>query len=111
VYLVIAAFIDLNRVLKYATRFTDEVFAFLIISIFILDAIGDLESGKGLIPYFDPSSKFNVKMAAADENYDYMTTALLSLVLGLGTAFFALVLRSFRHSPFFCNDVVRCVYN
>ena len=102
-----AAFIDLNRILKYATRFTDEVFAFLIISIFILDALGDLASGNGLIPYFDPNSKYNVKMAETDPSYNYMEVALLSLVLGLGTAFFALMLRSFRYSPFFCNDTVR----
>ena len=105
--MVIAAFVDLNRVLKFATRFTDEVFAFLIISIFILDAIGDFSSGVGLLPYFNPNSKYNTKMFAQDENYNYMEVALLSLVIGFGTAFFALALRSFRHSPFFCNDMVR----
>jgi len=107
IYLIVAAFFDLNRVLKYATRFTDEVFAFLIISIFILDAIGDLASGVGLIPYFDPNSKYNAKMLSVDPDYNYMVVALLSLVLGFGTAFFALALRQLRNSPFFCNDVVR----
>ena len=107
VYMVIAAFVDLNRILKYATRFTDEVFAFLIISIFILDAIGDFSSGVGILPYFNPNGKYNTKMFALDPDYNYMEVALLSLVLGFGTAFFALALRSFRHSPFFCNDMVR----
>jgi hypothetical protein len=40
-YMLMAAFMDLNRIIKYATRFTDEVFALLIVSIFILDAIGN----------------------------------------------------------------------
>jgi len=107
VYLILAAFVDLNRILKYATRFTDEVFAFLIISIFLLDAIGDLASGNGLIPYFDPTSKYNTKMLELDPDYSYKEVALLSLVLGFGTAFFALALRTLRHSPFFCNDAIR----
>jgi hypothetical protein len=107
VYLIVAAFVDLNRVLKYATRFTDEVFAFLIISIFLLDAIGDPLAGVGMLQYFDPNGKYNQAQLALDPSYSYLEVALLSLVLGLGTAFFAIALRSFRNSPFFCNDVVR----
>jgi hypothetical protein len=107
VYLIVAAFIDLNRVLKYATRFTDEVFAFLIISIFLLDAIGDPISGVGMLSYFNPESKFNKAQLELDPTYSYLEVALLSLVLGCGTAFFAIALRSFRTSPFFCNDTVR----
>ena len=44
-YMVIAAFIDLNRFIKYATRFTHEIFAFLIVSIYILDAVGNRKFG------------------------------------------------------------------
>ena len=107
VYLIVAAFVDLNRILKYATRFTDEVFAFLIISIFLLDAIGDPLSGTGMLQYFNPNGKYNQAQLALDQSYSYLEVALLSLVLGLGTAFFAIALRAFRNSPFFCNDVVR----
>jgi hypothetical protein len=103
----LAAFIDLNRVLKYATRFTDEVFAFLIISIFLLDAIGDPYSGNGMLQYFNKDSKYNQAQLELDPTYSYLEVALLSLLLGLGTAFFALGLRAFRTSPFFCNDSVR----
>jgi hypothetical protein len=39
--MVVAAITDLNRFIKYATRFTDEIFAFLIVSIYILDAVGN----------------------------------------------------------------------
>jgi len=68
--------------------------------------IGDLASGNGLIPYFNPNSKFNVKMLAMDKNYNYLEVALLSLVLGLGSAFFAIALCLLHHLPFFCNDMV-----
>lgn len=39
-YMCIAAFVDLNKVIQYATRFTDEVFALLISVIFIINALG-----------------------------------------------------------------------
>lgn len=39
-YLVLAAFLDLNRFMHLATRFTDEIFALLISVIFIINAIG-----------------------------------------------------------------------
>ena len=99
-YMVLAAFVDLNRFIKYATRFTDEIFAFLIVSIYILDAIGNPTSKVGLLHYFNPSHPHNQGMLAQDPTYDYMTVALLSLLLGLGTTFFAMALRNIRHSPF-----------
>jgi hypothetical protein len=37
-YLLVSAFFNFNRLIQYATRFTDEIFAFLIIWIFILTA-------------------------------------------------------------------------
>jgi hypothetical protein len=40
-YCCIAAFFDLTRFVRLATRFTDEIFALLIVSIFVMDAIGD----------------------------------------------------------------------
>ena len=89
-YLVLGAVVDLNRLIKYATRFTDEIFAFLIVSIYILDAIGNPTSKVGLLHYFNPSHPHNEEMLAADPTYDYMTVALLSLLLGFGTAFFAM---------------------
>jgi len=108
-YMAIAAFVDLNRFIKYATRFTDEIFAFLIVSIYILDAVGNPTSKVGLMHYFRPSHPHNVAMEELDENYDYMTVALLSLILGLGTAVFAIALRSIRYSSFCCNDYIRSV--
>jgi hypothetical protein len=107
--MLLAAFMDLNRIIKFATRFTDEVFALLIVSIFILDAIGNPTSNVGIFHYFNINHPHNVKQTELDESYDYMTVALLSLILGLGTAFFALILRKIRYSAFCCNDYVRSV--
>ena len=36
IMLILAAFVDLNRMMKHLSRFTDEIFASLIASIFIL---------------------------------------------------------------------------
>jgi len=109
VYMLLAAFFDLNRIIKYATRFTDEVFAFLIVSIFILDAIGNPTSQVGLFHYFTEDHPHNEKQKELDEDYEHMTVALLSLILGIGTAFVALFLRKIRYSSFCCNDYVRSV--
>ena len=39
-YMCMAAFSDLNRIISYATRFTDEIFALLIATIFIINSLG-----------------------------------------------------------------------
>ena len=39
-YTIIAAVFNFNEIIKYATRFTDEIFALLISTIFIIDALG-----------------------------------------------------------------------
>lgn len=56
-YLVIAAVIDLNRLIQLCTRFTDEIFSFLIALIFIINAIGSPFSNVGVMHYFDMSHK------------------------------------------------------
>lgn len=40
IYMVLAAVTDLNRIISLCTRFTDEIFSFLIALIFIINAIG-----------------------------------------------------------------------
>ena len=106
-----AAFFDANRLIKKATRFTDETFALLIVSIFLLGAIGNPSSKVGLVHYFGTDHPHHEKMLEKEDNdeYDYMTVALLSLILGLGTAFVAIGLRQVRFSAFCCNDYVRTV--
>jgi hypothetical protein len=102
VYCAIAGFFDLTRYVLLATRFTDEVFAGLIVSIFILDAIGDPFSYTGILRYFDPSHPSHA-IYADDPSYDYYAVGLLSTLLGLGTTWFIFFFRGFRFSSFFCN--------
>lgn len=108
-YMVLAAITDLNRFIKYATRFTDEIFAFLIVTIYILDAVGNPASKVGLLHYFTPDHPHTLAQEVLDPEYNYMTVALLSLILGFGTALFAIALRAVRFSSFCCNDYIRSV--
>mmetsp|Transcript_19117 Transcript_19117/g.39564 ORF Transcript_19117/g.39564 Transcript_19117/m.39564 type:complete len:611 (-) Transcript_19117:153-1985(-) len=105
-YCCTAAFFDLTRVVRLATRFTDEIFAFLIVSIFVFDAVGDPFSDVGILRYFDPNHPSHEDYAE-DENYNYMEVALLSTILGFGTTALIFVFRNFKSTPFFCNDGVR----
>ena len=63
----------------------------------------------GLFHYFADDHPHNVAQEDLDPNYDSMTVALLSLILGFGTAVFAIALRAIRFSSFCCNDYVRSV--
>lgn len=106
IYALLSAFFDLTRVVRLATRFTDEVFALLIVSIFVMDAVGDPFSPVGILRYFDPDHKSHEDYEE-DASYDYMDVALLSTILGFGTTALIFFFRSFRNSPFFCNDAIR----
>ena len=105
-YCVMASFFDLTRVVRLATRFTDEIFAFLIVSIFVLDAVGDPFSQVGILRYFDPNHKSHEDYVD-DEDYSYLEVALLSTLLGFGTTALIFFFRSFKTSSFFCNKGVR----
>lgn len=105
-FMVMTAVTDLTRILKYATRFTDEIFSVLIASIYILDSIGNpFKSGVGLYYYFTAAHKSHDEYDA-EIDYQYMTTAFLSLVLGLGTTLFSFMMRGMRRSRF-GNDLIR----
>jgi hypothetical protein len=106
IYIALASFFDLTRFVRLATRFTDDVFAFLIVCIFVMDAVGDPFSQVGLLRYFDPDHKSHREFED-DPDYDYMEVALLSLILGLGTTSLTFFFRSFQNSTFFCNDGFR----
>ena len=105
-YTLIAGFFDLTRLVRLATRFTDEIFAFLIVTIFVLDAVGDPFSDVGILRYFDPDHKSHA-IHEEDESYSYMEVALLSTILGFGTTALIFFFRAFKESPFFCNQTVR----
>ena len=103
-YVFIASFFDLTRYVRLATRFTDDIFAFLIVSIFVLRAIGDPFSKSGLLHYLNPDHKFHQGQA---EDYAYYATAFLSILLGLGTTWLIFFFRGFKASTFFCSQSVR----
>lgn len=105
-YCVLAGFFDLTRYVKLATRFTDEIFALLIVAIFVMDAVGDPFSPSGILRYFDEDHKSHTTFEN-DPDYQYLTVALLSTMMGFGTTWLIFVLRSFKFSSFFCSDEVR----
>jgi hypothetical protein len=105
-YLLIAAFVDLNKLMKHATRFTDEIFAMLIASIFILDAIGNPLNPVGLFWYFQESHK-SLDGIEDEEDYSHLATAFLSVILGLGTTWMAFALRGLKFSRYFPSDFWR----
>jgi hypothetical protein len=106
-YTILAGFFDLTRVVRLATRFTDEIFALLIVSIFVMDALGDPFSTVGILRYLDPNHPSHAVLEEEDADYDYLTTAFLSVILGLGTTSVIFFFRSFKNSTFFCSDGIR----
>jgi len=109
IYTSITAFFDLTRYVRLATRFTDDIFAFLIVSIFILNAIGNPFSDAGVLRYLSPEHPLHGKLEEDNPNndYSYHETALLSIMLGLFTTATIFFLRGFKTSGYFCNQGVR----
>ena len=111
VYTSLAGFFDVPRIIYLATRFTDEIFALLIVSIYVMDAIGDPFSEAGILRYFDKNQPFNVEMSGVP-GFNYMETALLSTILGFGTTALIFFFRSFKFSNYFWNQSVRtCIHD
>jgi hypothetical protein len=80
VLLIVLAITDASALMRYFTRFTDEIFAALIAVIFIVQAAGSL-----LEPLADT---------------DHADRGLLTLLLGLGTFALARGMRNFQRSVF-----------
>ena len=72
-----------SNLMKYFTRFTDEIFSVLMSLIFIYEAV------KAIAAQFDKNA----------ENFSY-DTALLSLILALGTFYIAMTLAGLRRSNY-----------
>jgi len=108
-YTTITAFFDLTRYVKLATRFTDDIFALLIVSIFILNSVGNPFGTGGLLRYLDPNNKVHIdfEKELGLEEYRYLTTALLSIIIGFGTTATIFILRGVKTSPYLCNRTVR----
>lgn len=86
IILLICAFTDASALMKYFTRFTDEIFATLISVIFIVEAVTDI------VKAFGP------------EGFG-LDSAFLSLILALGTYVFAKMLKSFSSTPYLRTSV------
>lgn len=80
-FLVVLAITDGSALMRFFTRFTDEIFAGLIAVIFVVEAVKDVAGG------------FRSPEVARD-------SALLGLVLALGTYAVASGLKSFRRSRY-----------
>ena len=107
-YCCLASFFDMARVIKLCTRFTDEAFALLIVSIFVLDAVGDPFSDVGILRYFQADHDYhNETENLEDPDYNYIEVALLSTLIGFGTTMLIFFFRYFKTSPFFCNQGLR----
>ena len=113
IYTSLTAFFDLTRYVRYATRFTDDIFALLIVSIFILNAIGSPFGPGGLLRYLDPTNTYHKDQredfaeAGNPEDYSLNETALMSIILGFGTTATIFFFRGFKTSSYFCNQNVR----
>lgn len=81
IFLLICAFTDASALMKYFTRFTDEIFAALISVIFIVEAVKD------------------TVMAFGPEGYG-LTSAFFTLILALGTFIIARNLKRATNTPY-----------
>lgn len=86
ILLLICAFTDASALMKYFTRFTDEIFAALVSVIFIVEAI------KNIIKSFGP------------EGFG-LSSGLLSLVLALGTYQLSGVFKNFTATPYLRSNI------
>ena len=108
-YCALTAFFDLTRYVKLATRFTDDIFALLIVSIFILNAVGSPFGKGGLLRYLEPSNDTHKDFLeeVGPEDYSMYETAFLSIIIGFGTTACIFFFRGFKSSSYFCNQNAR----
>ena len=99
--------------IRYFTRFTEEIFACLISIIFILDSFYYLDKVFNTYPLnHDPNTCLsNTTWDNSTQSYStgspLPNTALLSTMLMLGTFFLAYNFRKLRHSHYFSHNVRR----
>lgn len=86
VILLICAFTDASALMKYFTRFTDEIFAALISVIFIVEAVKDISKA------FGPEGSG-------------LSSAFLTVILALGTYVLARMLKNFSNTPYLRGKV------
>ena len=82
-FMLVCAFTDASALMRYFTRFTDEIFAALISVIFIVEAVKDVRS-----------------TFVADEAVFSQSTAFLTLILAIGTFMISRWLKDMTKSPY-----------
>ncbi|XP_008591620.1 PREDICTED: band 3 anion transport protein [Galeopterus variegatus] len=96
-----------SLLVRFISRYTQEIFSFLISLIFIYETFSKLIKifqDHPLQEHYDPSVTITSKPQAPLPN-----TALLSLVLMAGTFFFAMMLRKFKNSSYFPGKLRRVI--
>ncbi|CAH1788172.1 unnamed protein product [Owenia fusiformis] len=133
---IIVVALEGSFVIRYVTRFTEEIFALLISFIFIYEVFKKLATifiKHPLAAHYPPPPIFpelnstlannltmdnytldgNASFPNPREEYDYTTgqpnTALLSVILTFGTFFIAYFLKQFRNSKFLGRNARRAV--
>ncbi len=86
IFLLICAFTDASALMKFFTRFTDEIFAALISIIFIVEAV------KNTISEFGPSG-------------NGMSSAFLTVILALGTFTLSRSFKRFTKTPYLRHGI------
>lgn len=86
IILLIGAFTDASALMKYFTRFTDEIFAALISVIFIVEALKDITNAFG------------------PEGFG-LSSAFLSVILALGTYVLSRIFKNFTNTPYLRSSV------
>nr|XP_033773576.1 band 3 anion transport protein isoform X2 [Geotrypetes seraphini] len=101
IVLIIVA-VEGSFLVRYISRFTQEIFAFLISLIFIYETFSKLIK---IFQQHPLQKQYNVTATQAPQP----NTALLSLVLMAGTFFIAFFLRKFKNSSFFPGKIRRVI--
>ncbi len=85
-FMIALAVFNANSLMRYFTRFTDEIFAALIAIIFIVEAVHAM---------FEPFLASETRAS----------TELLTLVLGIGTFALSRILKSFSRTPYMSHQI------
>ncbi|XP_069809811.1 band 3 anion transport protein isoform X1 [Dendropsophus ebraccatus] len=102
---IIVVACDGSFLVRFISRFTQEIFAFLISLIFIYETFANLAK---IFVAHPLRAHYNVT-TVNDATYPQPNTALLSLVLMSGAFFIAYFLRQFKNSSFFPGKLRRII--
>ncbi|KAM9296269.1 band 3 anion transport protein [Gastrophryne carolinensis] len=105
IIVIIVVACDGSFLVRFISRFTQEIFAFLISLIFIYETFANLAK----IFFAHPLQGYYNESTMLQPDYPQPNTALLSLVLMSGAFFIAYFLRQFKNSSFFPGKLRRII--